>query len=353
MYGINFKDIKKTYDNNKTVIEDLNLEIKPGEFTVLLGPSGCGKTTLLRMLGGLEEVTKGDISIGEEDVTFKKAEDRGIAMVFQNYAIYPHMTVKENIEFGLINAKIPKEEREKIIDEVVELVDLKEYLDVKPSKMSGGQRQRIALARAISKHPKVFLMDEPLSNLDAKLRNQMRSEIIMLHQRLKTTFVYVTHDQVEAMTMGDRIVIMKKGKIMQVGTPHEIYNNPKNVFVATFIGNPGMNINKIKNYHWGFRPRSLKINADKKEDGISFKGKVLTRELLGSEVLYYIDTIYGRVMGKTNEETYSPGEEIDCYVEFKNMCLFDKEGERIYERDSIEEIEDCIYIENKEMQKAQ
>lgn len=305
------------------------------------------------MIAGLEEVTEGEISIGEEEVTYEKPENRGIAMVFQNYAIYPHMTVEENIEFGLINAKIPKEERKRIIKEVVDLVDLKEYLKVKPSKMSGGQRQRIALARAISKHPKVFLMDEPLSNLDAKLRNQMRSELIMLHQRLKTTFVYVTHDQIEAMTMGERIVIMNKGEIMQLGTPHEIYNDPKNVFVATFIGNPGMNINKLNKYHWGFRPRALEINSQDKENGVIFNGKVLTRELLGSEVLYYIDTMYGRVMGKTNEETYSPGEKVNCYVDFDNMYFFDEKGERIYESSRIEEIEDCVWKESIAMEKAE
>ncbi|WP_300697447.1 ATP-binding cassette domain-containing protein, partial [uncultured Clostridium sp.] len=237
MANIILKKIKKSYSNKTTVIDNLNLEIDDGSFTVLVGPSGCGKSTTLRMVAGLEDITSGDLYIGDENVTKVESNKRGISMVFQNYALYPHMTVKENIEFGLKNNKVKKEERNRLISEVSSIVGLDEYLNRKPSDLSGGQRQRVALARAMVKTPKVFLMDEPLSNLDAKLRNQMRSELIQLHKRLKSTFVYVTHDQVEAMSMADKIVIMDKGKIMQVDSPKEIYKNPKNIFVAQFIGN--------------------------------------------------------------------------------------------------------------------
>ena len=246
MANIILKDIKKSYSNKTTVIENLNLEIEDGSFTVLVGPSGCGKSTTLRMVAGLEDITSGELYIGDENVTKVEANKRGISMVFQNYALYPHMSVKENIEFGLKNNKVKKEERNRLISEVSSIVGLDEYLNRKPSDLSGGQRQRVALARAMVKTPKVFLMDEPLSNLDAKLRNQMRSELIQLHKRLKSTFVYVTHDQVEAMSMADKIVIMNKGKIMQQDSPKEIYKNPKNVFVAQFIGNPAMNIINIE-----------------------------------------------------------------------------------------------------------
>ena len=204
MANIILKDIKKSYSNKTTVIENLNLEIEDGSFTVLVGPSGCGKSTTLRMVAGLEDITSGELYIGDENVTKVEANKRGISMVFQNYALYPHMSVKENIEFGLKNNKVKKEERNRLISEVSSIVGLDEYLNRKPSDLSGGQRQRVALARAMVKTPKVFLMDEPLSNLDAKLRNQMRSELIQLHKRLKSTFVYVTHDQVEAMSMADR-----------------------------------------------------------------------------------------------------------------------------------------------------
>lgn len=247
MANIILKNIKKSYSNKTTVIDNLNLEIDDGSFTVLVGPSGCGKSTTLRMVAGLEDITSGDLYIGDENVTKVESNKRGISMVFQNYALYPHMTVKENIEFGLKNNKVKKEERNRLISEVSSIVGLDEYLNRKPSDLSGGQRQRVALARAMVKTPKVFLMDEPLSNLDAKLRNQMRSELIQLHKRLKSTFVYVTHDQVEAMSMADKIVIMDKGKIMQVDSPKEIYKNPKNIFVAQFIGNPAMNIIRWRN----------------------------------------------------------------------------------------------------------
>ena len=236
------QEIEKAYGKDAPVIENLNLNIEEGSFTVLLGPSGCGKSTTLRMIAGLEQETKGTLMIDGKDMKDVKPGDRGIAMVFQNYALYPTMTVKENIEFGLKNCKVPKAEREERIKEVSMAVGLEEYLTRKPNALSGGQRQRVALARAMVKKPGVFLMDEPLSNLDAKLRTQLRTDLIELHNKLGTTFVYVTHDQVEAMAMGTNIVLMHKGKIMQQGTPYKIYHDPDNVFTAQFIGTPPMNI---------------------------------------------------------------------------------------------------------------
>jgi sn-glycerol 3-phosphate transport system ATP-binding protein len=351
MSKIQFKDVTKIYENKKTVIENLNLEIEDGSFTVLVGPSGCGKTTVLRMVAGLEEVTKGNIFIGDEDVTFKEPGDRGIAMVFQNYALYPHMTVRENIEFGLKNAKVPKEERQQIVKDVIQFVGLDGYENVKPSKLSGGQRQRVALARAISKKPRVFLMDEPLSNLDAKLRNQMRTELIQLHNKLKSTFIYVTHDQIEAMTMGDKIVIMNEGKVLQVGSPREIYNNPQNIFVAQFIGDPGMNVIKLKSgNYFGFRPRKVVFQAPSEFEGIEFNGMVLTREILGSEVLYCIDTTFGKIMLKTNDETYQPGDTVKLYVEKTNLYFFDREENRIYSQREIEGLYQEVVRHNGNLQ---
>ena len=282
MADIRLENVTKSYNKKNTVIENLNLTIEDGSFTVLVGPSGCGKSTTLRMIAGLEDITSGRLKIEENDVTKTDASKRDIAMVFQNYALYPHMTVRENIEFGLKNKKVEKEKREKLITEVIDVVGLREYLNVKPGNLSGGQRQRVALARAMVKNPKVFLMDEPLSNLDAKLRNQMRTELIQLHQKLKSTFVYVTHDQVEAMSMADKIVIMNKGKIMQIGSPKKIYQNPKNLFVAQFIGSPCMNILDIKNdIKFGFRPEKAtleSINIDVKNDDVfSLFVKVVTK----------------------------------------------------------------------------
>ena len=337
MAKIQFKDVTKVYDKKNKVIEHLNLEIENGSFTVLVGPSGCGKTTALRMLAGLEEVSAGRIFIGDEDVTVKEPGDREIAMVFQNYAIYPHMTIRENIDFGLKNAKVPKETREQIVKEVITLVGLEGYEEVKPSKLSGGQRQRVALARAISKKPKVFLMDEPLSNLDAKLRNQMRTELIQLHHKLKSTFIYVTHDQIEAMTMGDKIVIMNQGEIHQAGSPREIYNDPRNIFVAQFIGDPGMNgIKLTSGYTFGFRPRKVTFKKSGEFNGIEFKGIVLTREILGSEVLYCLDTAFGKIMLKTNDETHQSDDQVMLYVEKSDLYFFDREENRIYDKEQIE-----------------
>mgnify|MGYP000789448947 CR=1 FL=1 len=240
MSSITLKNIHKAYGKD-VIIPDLNFTIEDGSFTVLVGPSGCGKSTTLRMIAGLEKPTSGEIFIDDENVVDVDPGKRGIAMVFQNYALYPTMSVRDNIEFGLKNKKVPKEERNKLIADVSEVVGLTPYLSRKPSELSGGQRQRVALARAMVKNPKVFLMDEPLSNLDAKLRQQMRVELIELHKRLGTTFIYVTHDQVEAMSMGDNIILMDKGIIMQRSTPKEMYHNPQNVYTAQFIGTPPMN----------------------------------------------------------------------------------------------------------------
>lgn len=331
MANIILKNIKKSYSNKTTVIENLNLEIEDQSFTVLVGPSGCGKSTTLRMIAGLEDITDGDLFIGENNVTKVEANKRGISMVFQNYALYPHMSVKDNIEFGLKNNKVKKEERNRLIKEVSTIVGLDEYLTRKPSDLSGGQRQRVALARAMVKTPKVFLMDEPLSNLDAKLRNQMRSELIQLHNRLKVTFVYVTHDQVEAMSMADKIVIMDKGKIMQVDSPKEIYTNPKNVFVAQFIGSPAMNIIKEKslNISYGFRPEKIKLSQSKNFEGITLNGEVLTKEILGLEVIYCIRVGDNDVMIRTENDELNVNEQAYLYIEKEDLYYFDEDGNRI------------------------
>lgn len=228
-------------DEGVVAVQEFNIEIKDREFIVLVGPSGCGKSTTLRMIAGLEEISGGEIYIDGTLVNDIAPKDRDIAMVFQNYALYPHMTVYENMAFSLKLKKVPDEEIEKIVNEAAEILDIKPFLKRKPKALSGGQRQRVAIGRAIVRNPKVFLMDEPLSNLDAKLRNQMRAELIKLREKINTTFIYVTHDQVEAMTLGDRIVIMRDGFVQQIGTPHEVFNHPSNLFVAGFIGTPQMN----------------------------------------------------------------------------------------------------------------
>lgn len=241
MASISLKNIKKTYEDGVTVIENLNLEIKDKEFIILVGPSGCGKSTTLRMIAGLEEISDGELYIGNKLVNNVSPKDRDIAMVFQSYALYPHMSVYKNMAFGLKNRRVPKAEIDKKVRAAAKALEIESYLNRKPRALSGGQRQRVALGRAMVREPSVFLLDEPLSNLDAKLRTEMRSRISMLHKELQTTFVYVTHDQTEAMTMGDRIVVMKDGKIMQHDTPQMLYNHPQNMFVAGFIGSPRMN----------------------------------------------------------------------------------------------------------------
>ena len=241
MADLSLRHVKKVYDGNVVAVQDFNLEIADKEFIVLVGPSGCGKSTTLRMVAGLEDITEGEIYINGVLVNRVPPKDRDIAMVFQNYALYPHMTVYDNIAYGLKLRKFPKRVIDQKVREAAEILDITELLRRKPKALSGGQRQRVAIGRAIVREPQAFLMDEPLSNLDAKLRNQMRSEIIKLRQRINTTFIYVTHDQTEAMTLGDRIVIMKDGFVQQVGTPREVFSHPANVFVAGFIGTPQMN----------------------------------------------------------------------------------------------------------------
>ena len=241
MANISLQHIKKIYPGNVEVINDLNLEIYDKEFIILVGPSGCGKSTTLRMIAGLEEISGGELRIGDKIVNDVEPKDRDIAMVFQNYALYPHMTVYKNLAFGLKLRKMDKAEIDRRVHETAKILDIEHLLNRKPKALSGGQRQRVALGRAMVRDPAVFLLDEPLSNLDAKLRTQMRTEITKLHKRLQTTFVYVTHDQTEAMTLGDRIVIMKDGFIQQIGTPQEVFDHPANLFVAGFIGVPQMN----------------------------------------------------------------------------------------------------------------
>ena len=244
MASVTFEHVKKVYDNKVEVVHDFNLEIKDKEFIVFVGPSGCAKSTTMRMVAGLEDITAGIIKINDRVVNDVEPKDRDIAMVFQNYALYPHITVYENLAFSLRLRKMKNDEVHKKVCEAAEILGITEYLGRKPKALSGGQRQRVAIGRAIVRDPQVFLMDEPLSNLDAKLRNQMRSEIILLRKRVNTTFIYVTHDQTEAMTLGDRIVVMKDGWIMQVGTPQEVFDTPHNLFVAGFIGSPQMNFLK-------------------------------------------------------------------------------------------------------------
>jgi multiple sugar transport system ATP-binding protein len=241
MGAIKISSVGKIYPNGTRALEDVNIEINDGEFVVLVGPSGCGKTTLLRMVAGLEDITEGEIFIGEKIVNEVAPKDRDIAMVFQNYALYPHMSVYDNMAFSLKLRKLPKEEIDKKVKDAARTLEISELLERKPKALSGGQRQRVAMGRAIVRSPEAFLMDEPLSNLDAKLRVQMRAELGQLHTQLETTTLYVTHDQVEAMTMGDRVAVIRKGELQQIDTPREIYLYPKNIFVAGFIGSPSMN----------------------------------------------------------------------------------------------------------------
>ena len=330
MSSISLKNVTKAYGND-VVISNLNLEIQDGSFTVLVGASGCGKTTTLRMITGLETVTAGDIYLDNDRVNDIAPGKRDISMVFQNYALYPTMTVEENIEFGLVNKKIAKEERKRRIKEVSEIVGLTEYLNRKPTNLSGGQRQRVALARAMVKEPRVFMMDEPLSNLDAKLRAQMRVELINMHKRMGTTFVYVTHDQVEAMSMADDIVLMDKGKIIQQSSPKELYHNPNCIFTAQFIGSPQTNVingylpNQMK---LGIRPEKIKLTGDNGLESIHIPGQVQTKEMLGSEIIYSILTKYGTLMCKTDVDV-EDGASLTVSVPYENMYLFDKNGKRI------------------------
>ena len=338
MEKITLKGITKAYGKNPPVIEDLNLGIEEGSFTVLLGPSGCGKSTVLRMIAGLEKTTAGDVLIDGVSVRDVEPGDRNIAMVFQNYALYPTMSVRDNIEFGLKNMKVGKDERNARIAEVAEMVGLTEYLSRKPANLSGGQRQRVALARAIVKKPAVFLMDEPLSNLDAKLRTQIRTDLIELHQRLKTTFVYVTHDQVEAMSMGTDIVLMDQGRIQQQAAPADIYAKPANVFTARFIGSPPMNIVPAEAAHGqtpdfvskvGFRPeraRLLRKGEGTAADEIRIDGSMLAREMLGDQIQYKMDTDDGVVFVKEFATDMLDYGGYQIAVRLSDIACFDMQG---------------------------
>ena len=283
MANLSFQNIKKVYDNSVVAVQEFNLEIADKEFIVLVGPSGCGKSTTLRMVAGLEEITGGELYIGGKKVNTTPPKDRDIAMVFQNYALYPHMTIYDNIAYGLRLRKFPKRVIDQKVREAAEILDISELLKRKPKALSGGQQQRVAIGRAIVREPQVFLMDEPLSNLDAKLRNQMRSEIIKLRQKLNTTFIYVTHDQTEAMTLGDRIVIMKDGFVQQVGTPQEVFHHPSNIFVAGFIGMPQMNFFDARLTRTGDR-YAVELGGAQIELSPEKAARLLAREVQSPEV---------------------------------------------------------------------
>ena len=325
MAGLTLKGIYKKYPGNVVAVSDVNLEIRDKEFIILVGPSGCGKSTTLRMIAGLEEISEGELYIGDRLVNDIAPKDRDIAMVFQNYDLYPHMTVFENMAFGLKLRKVPKDEIERKVNEAAKILDLSHLLDRKPKAMSGGQRQRVALGRAIVRSPKVFLLDEPLSNLDAKLRAQMRTEISKLHKKLGTTFIYVTHDQTEAMTMGDRIVVMKDGFVQQIDTPQNLYERPVNKFVAGFLGSPQMNfIDAVLKEEYGqyvveFGSRDTRMsNAVRYQ--IAIPESKVTPELanyVGKEVTLGIrpESVHDEEMYLSNATTGI----IDCYVEITEM----------------------------------
>ncbi len=328
MSSVTLKNVTKIYDKKK-VIDNVDLNINDKEFVVLVGASGCGKSTLLRMIAGLEDITDGEICIGDKKVNDVHPKDRDIAFVFQSYALYPHMTVRENIAFGLKMRKVDKETIEKKVQEAAEILDLGEYLDRKPKQLSGGQRQRVALGRAIVRNPKVFLMDEPLSNLDAKLRVQMRSEIKKLHEKLQTTFIYVTHDQTEALTMGDRVVVLNNGIIQQADSPENIYNNPANTFVAGFVGSPQMNFIDGKVFDKGdcvvgIRPEKMVTNGD-----IKLTVKVDITELLGSEKIAYFNIEDKKCSAKLPAD-FQLDETLELSINPDDLYFFDQEtGKRI------------------------
>ena len=375
MASLSLKGIYKKYPGGVTAVSDFNLEIKDKEFIISVGPSGCGKSTTLRMIAGLEEISDGELYIGDKLVNDVAPKDRDIAMVFQNYALYPHMTVFENMAFGLKLRKTPKDEIKRRVEEAARILDIAHLLDRKPKALSGGQRQRVALGRAIVREPKVFLLDEPLSNLDAKLRAQMRTELSKLHKKLGTTFIYVTHDQTEAMTMGDRIVVMKDGLIQQVDTPHALYDRPCNMFVAGFIGSPQMNfiesklIKKGEEYFVEFGSEDtkttkgvkyqIKLPAEKNASGklaehvdkevvmgvrpedvhdepryleqfadIKIKADVEVTELMGAETYLYLNVEGVNITARVEPtSTARPSDNIDIVFDNAKIHLFDKETE--------------------------
>lgn len=360
MIKLSLRNINKIYDNNVQAVFDFNLEVEEKEFIVLVGPSGCGKSTTLRMIAGLEEITSGELFIEDKKVNNVQPKDRDIAMVFQSYALYPHMSVYDNMAFGLKLKKVPKDEIDRRVKEAAKVLEIDAYLNRKPKALSGGQRQRVALGRAIVRNAKVFLMDEPLSNLDAKLRVQMRSEIIKLHERIETTTVYVTHDQTEAMTMADRIVIMKDGYIQQIGSPKDVYDKPENMFVANFIGAPAMNfihgtykdgrfsvkeksfsipdmfLEELKPYNnkevvLGIRPEDIHyegIVADAFPE-TPFNFYVEVSELLGHEFIlhgkFFDQKILAKVPARVNVKMHDT---IQLSMETTKLRFFDKETEK-------------------------
>ncbi len=366
MASLSLKHIYKKYPGGVTAVSDFNLEVKDKEFLVLVGPSGCGKTTTLRMIAGLEEITEGELFIGDRLVNDVAPKDRKIAMVFQNYALYPHMSVYENMAFGLKLNKTPKEEIKRRVEEAARILDITHLLDRKPKALSGGQKQRVALGRAIVRNPMVFLLDEPLSNLDAKLRAAMRTELTKLHNRVGTTFVYVTHDQVEAMTMATRIVVMKDGLIQQVDTPQNLYDTPVNIFVAGFIGTPQMNFingsleKKGEDVYFNFENVSIKLPAEKannpalaeyigKEvvaglrpecihdepmqlaalEDSTFEVFVDVTELMGAEIYLYLTIGETNLIARVSSRSASrAGDTIKVAFDTSRLHIFDKDTER-------------------------
>lgn len=356
MATLQLKNIDKIYDNNVQAVFDFNLEIEDKEFIVFVGPSGCGKSTTLRMIAGLEDISSGEFYIDGKLMNNVEPKDRDIAMVFQSYALYPHMTVYENMAFGLKIKKVPPAEIDKRVKEAADILEISNYLDRKPKALSGGQRQRVALGRAIVRNAKVFLMDEPLSNLDAKLRVQMRSEIIKLHERIGSTTIYVTHDQTEAMTMASRIVVMKSGYIQQIGTPKEIYNNPANMFVASFVGAPATNFinaaiegeyvtfegykvkiptDKLKaltayqgkSVVMGIRPENLHLAKDSEEEN-SFSFHVEVSELLGHESILNGKVGTQKLIAKVDvSESVDAHNDVKFTLDYEKMYFFDKDTE--------------------------
>ena len=367
MASISLRNIYKVYPGNVTAVDNFNLEIDDKEFIILVGPSGCGKSTTLRMIAGLEEITSGELYIGDNLVNDIAPKNRDIAMVFQNYALYPHMSVYKNMAFGLKLRKISKDEIDKKVREAAKILDIEHLLERKPKQLSGGQRQRVALGRAMVRNPAVFLLDEPLSNLDAKLRASMRAELTKLHKRLGTTFVYVTHDQVEAMTMGDRIVVMHEGFIQQVDTPQNLYDNPRNLYVAGFIGTPPMNFldgvvdksgdgcivrvgtqelpipperlhpEKIEPYIGktvviGIRPENLHTEQAQVNEAVRgiLQSNVDLVEPMGSEIYVYASTLGNNLIAKVPPDTQiKAGDELKISVNCAKIHLFDKESTNI------------------------
>ena len=362
MATVQLKNICKVYDGGVKAVDNVNIDIKDRQFVVLVGPSGCGKSTTLRMVAGLEDITSGELYIDGNLVNDVPPKDRDIAMVFQNYALYPHMTVYDNMAFGLKIRKFPKEEIDQRVREAAKILEIEELLDRKPKALSGGQRQRVAVGRAIVRKPKVFLFDEPLSNLDAKLRVQMRAEISSLHNRLKATMIYVTHDQVEALTMADVIVVMKFGVIQQIGGPLDLYNNPNNKFVAGFIGSPPMNFLETaveadgsdiyvnegtfrlkvtaeqkkmltpyvgKSVTFGIRPEDV-VFSNTPKDGETINGTVSVVEPLGSETHVYVSTSKSQVIGKIEPSLVpAPDTKISLIPDMVKAKFFDLETEQV------------------------